>query len=115
MVVFPFFRRLSLLIIAICSSNGVDQPKFSDLSAHPRTTINTNVGVAQGIAPIDFGFIGPAVRGAIAKTATHGRHRGTTRRSPLHGSACLGGRINNSAGPDRLQVARRSEQTDKHI
>jgi hypothetical protein len=73
MVVFPFFRRLSLLIIAICSSNGVDQPKFSDLSAHPRTTINTNVGVAQGIAPIDFGFFEPAVRGAIAKTATHGQ------------------------------------------
>ena len=43
--------------------------KPSDSSAHPRATNYTNVGVAQGIAYVDFGFIEPALLGAIAKTA----------------------------------------------
>jgi hypothetical protein len=43
--------------------------KPSESSAHPRTTNHTNVGVAQGIAYLDFGFIEPSLLAAIAKTA----------------------------------------------
>lgn len=43
--------------------------KPSEPSAHPRATNYTNVGVAQGIAYLDFGFIEPALLAAIAKTA----------------------------------------------
>jgi len=46
--------------------------KPSELSAHPRATNYTNVGVAQGIASVDFGFIEPALFAAIAKTAKEG-------------------------------------------
>jgi hypothetical protein len=42
-------------------------------SAHPRATNYTNVGVAQGIAYVDFGFIEPALLAAIAKTAKDGQ------------------------------------------
>lgn len=42
-------------------------------SAHPRSTNYTNVGVAQGIAYVDFGFIEPALLGAIANTAKNGQ------------------------------------------
>ena len=44
----------------------------SESSAHPRATNYTNVGVAQGIASVDFGFIEPALFAAIAKTAKEG-------------------------------------------
>jgi hypothetical protein len=61
-------------------SNAKDQTialnvrlKPSDASAHPRATNYTNVGVAQGIAYLDFGFIEPALLGAIAKTAKDGQ------------------------------------------
>ena len=47
--------------------------KPSEPSAHPRATNYTNVGVAQGIAYLDFGFIEPALLGAIAKTAKDGQ------------------------------------------
>jgi len=47
--------------------------KSSDSSAHPRAANYTNVGVAQGIAYLDFGFIEPALLGAIAKTAKDGQ------------------------------------------
>jgi hypothetical protein len=47
--------------------------KPSESSAHPRATNYTNVGVAQGIAYVDFGFIEPALLGAIAKTAKDGQ------------------------------------------
>ncbi|MEO7861016.1 MAG: hypothetical protein ABIU05_11315 [Nitrospirales bacterium] len=47
--------------------------KSSEPSAHPRATNYTNVGVAQGIAYVDFGFIEPALLGAIAKTAKDGQ------------------------------------------
>lgn len=47
--------------------------KPSEPSAHPRATNYTNVGVAQGIAYIDFGFIEPALLCAIAKTAKNGQ------------------------------------------
>ncbi|UVT17013.1 MAG: hypothetical protein H8K04_05520 [Nitrospira sp.] len=47
--------------------------KPSDSSAHPRTANYTNVGVAQGIAYLDFGFIEPALLAAIAKTAKDGQ------------------------------------------
>ena len=40
--------------------------KPSDSSAHPRAANYTNVGVAQGIAYLDFGFIEPALLAAIA-------------------------------------------------
>jgi len=47
--------------------------KPSEPSAHPKATNYTNVGVAQGIAYVDFGFIEPAVLAAIAKTAKDGQ------------------------------------------
>jgi hypothetical protein len=47
--------------------------KPSEPSAHPLATNYTNLGVAQGIAYVDFGFIEPALLGAIAKTAKDGQ------------------------------------------
>jgi hypothetical protein len=47
--------------------------KASEPSAHPRATNYTNVGVAQGIAYLDFGFIEPTLLAAIAKTAKDGQ------------------------------------------
>jgi hypothetical protein len=47
--------------------------KPSESSAHPLATNYTNVGVAQGIAYVDFGFIEPALLAAIAKTAKNGQ------------------------------------------
>jgi hypothetical protein len=47
--------------------------KPSESSAHPRTTNYTNVGVAQGIAYMDFGFIEPTLLAAVAKTAKDGQ------------------------------------------
>ena len=47
--------------------------KPSESSAHPRATYYTNVGVAQGIAYLDFGFIEPILLAAIAKTAKDGQ------------------------------------------
>lgn len=47
--------------------------KPSESSAHPRATNYTNVGVAQGIAYLDFGFIEPALLATIAKTAKDGQ------------------------------------------
>jgi len=47
--------------------------KPSESSAHPRTTNYTNLGVAQGIAYLDFGFIEPALLAAIAQTARDGQ------------------------------------------
>ncbi len=47
--------------------------KPSDSSAHPRAANYTNVGVAQGMAYLEFGFIEPALLAAIAKTAKQPR------------------------------------------
>jgi len=47
-------------------------PLLSELNAHQRATNYTNVGVAQGIAYMDFGFIEPGLLGAIAQTAKDG-------------------------------------------
>jgi hypothetical protein len=47
--------------------------KPSESSAHPRATNYTNVGMAQGIAYIDFGFIEPTLLSAIAKTTKDGQ------------------------------------------
>ncbi len=47
--------------------------KPSESSAHPRAANYTNVGVAQGIAYLDFGFLEPAVLAALAKTAKDGQ------------------------------------------
>jgi hypothetical protein len=47
--------------------------KPGEPSTHPRATNYTNVGVAQGIAYLDFGFIEPALLAAIANTATDGQ------------------------------------------
>ncbi len=47
--------------------------KPSESSAHPRATNYSNVGIAQGIAYLDFGFIEPALLAAIAKTAKDGQ------------------------------------------
>lgn len=43
--------------------------KSSDSSAQPRAANYTNVGIAQGVAYLDFGFIEPALLASIAKTA----------------------------------------------
>jgi hypothetical protein len=45
----------------------------SESSAQPRASNYTSVGLAQGIAYVDFGFIEPALLGAIAKTAKDGQ------------------------------------------
>lgn len=47
--------------------------KSSDSFAHPRAVNYTNVGVAQGMAYLDFGFIEPALLAAIAKSAKDGQ------------------------------------------
>jgi hypothetical protein len=47
--------------------------KPSDSSSHPRAVNYTNVGITQGIAYLDFGFIEPALPAAIAKTAKNGQ------------------------------------------
>lgn len=47
--------------------------KPSESSAHPRATNYTNVGVAQGIASVDFGFIEPSMLTAIAKAPKDGQ------------------------------------------
>ncbi len=47
--------------------------KPSESSAHPRAANYTNVGVTQGMAYLDFGFIEPALLAAIAKTAKDGQ------------------------------------------
>lgn len=47
--------------------------KSPDSSAHPRAANYTNVGVAQGIAYLDFWFIEPTVLAAIAKTEKNGQ------------------------------------------
>lgn len=44
-----------------------------DHSDLPHSANYSNVGVAQGIAYLDFGFIEPALLGAIAKTAKDGQ------------------------------------------
>jgi hypothetical protein len=46
--------------------------KPSEPSAHPLAANYTNVGVAQGVAYLDFGFIEPALLVAIAQTAKDG-------------------------------------------
>ena len=45
----------------------------SEPSAHPKAANYTNVGIAQGMAYLDFGFIEPALLAAIAKTAKDGQ------------------------------------------
>jgi hypothetical protein len=47
--------------------------KPSEQSAHPLAVNYSNVGAAQGIAYLDFGFIEPAALAAIAKTAKDGQ------------------------------------------
>jgi hypothetical protein len=47
--------------------------KPSEPSAHPRATNYTNVGVAQEVAYLNFGFIEPTVLAAIAKNAKDGQ------------------------------------------
>ena len=61
-------------------SNETDQTillnvrlKPGESSAQPRATNYTNVGVAQGIAYLDFGFIEPALLGAVATRAKDGQ------------------------------------------
>ena len=47
--------------------------KSNDSSGHPRAANYTSVRVSQGIAYLDFGFIEPALLGAISKTAKDGQ------------------------------------------
>lgn len=47
--------------------------KPSESSAHPRAANYTSVGIAQGIAYLDFGFVEPTVLAAIAKAAKNGQ------------------------------------------
>ena len=46
---------------------------LSESNAHQRATNYTNIGVTQGIAYVDFGFIEPTLLGAIAKTGKNGQ------------------------------------------
>ena len=68
--------------------------KPSESSAHPRATNYTNVGVAQGIAYLDFGFIEPTLLAAIAKMAKDGQGapKGLegARQPRGHGRGCAG-------------------------
>ena len=47
--------------------------KPSDPSAHPRAVNYTSVGILQGIAYLDFGFIAPTILAGIARTAKDGQ------------------------------------------
>jgi hypothetical protein len=47
--------------------------KPSDSSSHPRVANYSTVGVSQGTVYLDFGFIEPALLGAVAKTAKDGQ------------------------------------------
>lgn len=47
--------------------------KSVDYSDLPHSANYSSVGVAQGIAYVDFGFIEPTLLGAIAKTAKDGQ------------------------------------------
>ncbi len=47
--------------------------KPTESSSHPRAANYTNVGVAEGSAYLDFGFIEPSYLAAIAKTAKDGQ------------------------------------------
>lgn len=47
--------------------------RAGESSGHPRATNYTNVGIAQGIAYLDFGFIEPGQLGAVTKTAKDGQ------------------------------------------
>lgn len=47
--------------------------KPSEQSAYPLAANYSNVGMAQGIAYVDFGFVEPAALAAIAKTAKDGQ------------------------------------------
>jgi hypothetical protein len=47
--------------------------KPGESAARPLATNYTTVGVAQDIAYVDFGFIEPALLGAIAKTTKDGQ------------------------------------------
>ena len=44
----------------------------SDSSAHPRVVNYTTLGVAQGMAYLDCGFIEPALLASVVKTAKDG-------------------------------------------
>jgi hypothetical protein len=46
---------------------------LSESNVHQRSTNYSNIGVTQGIAYVDFGFIEPALVGAIATTAKNGQ------------------------------------------
>lgn len=45
----------------------------SDSSAHPRATNYTTVGMVQGIAYLDFGFLEPALLASVAKATNEGQ------------------------------------------
>ena len=47
--------------------------KPSESSAHPLAANYTNVGVAHGVAYLDFGFIEPSLFAAVAQTAKDGQ------------------------------------------
>ena len=47
--------------------------KSREAITHPRAMNYTNVGVAQGIAYVNFGFIDPLLLMAIATTAKNGQ------------------------------------------
>jgi hypothetical protein len=47
--------------------------KPSESTAHPRAVNYSNIGVAQGIVYVDFGFIEPAALSAVAKSAKEGQ------------------------------------------
>lgn len=58
--------------IPVASHKLKVQPALSDSSALPRVVNYTTVGVAQGMAYLDCGFIEPALLASVAKTAKDG-------------------------------------------
>jgi hypothetical protein len=48
--------------------------KAVDRSDQPLAANYTGVGVAQGIAYLDFGFIEPSLMAAVARSSQHGGH-----------------------------------------
>ncbi len=78
MVAFPFFRHQASIRDSIISYFYNESPSLSTCAsiAHQRATNYSNVGVVQGIAYVDFGFIEPALHGLLRKLRrTVRRHR----------------------------------------
>jgi hypothetical protein len=80
--------------------------KPSESSANPRATSHTNVGLAQGFADVDFGFIETALPAAIAKTAKDGQAAQKDWTARLSPAWRRGGRAGAVASADSASLGR---------